>query len=260
MIHLIDKYQVTSISLMPSHISQILNSLEMQPKSLHSLKDILTIGAKLSKSVYNRFREQLSKSCIIIDNYGCSERGTISLQYPDSKPGIYYNTDVKIVDENNNNLEPNRNGQICVRKGIPWSGYYRNEQQTKEIYDSAGDWYKTGDMGRFDENCCLHLVERMNDIIQLGNCNISPSEVEEIVLELKDVVHTCVVGDTVAIATAFVVKKSGCNLDKIDVEDYVFARISMRLDGGVHFVENLPLTPTGKVIRRDVLKMAANLK
>lgn len=139
-----------------------------------------------------------------------------------------------------------------MRKGIPWSGYYRNESTTKEIYDSTGDWYKTGDMGRFDEDSCLHLIERMNDIIQLGNCNISPSEVEEIVLEMEDVVQTCVVGVEDGVVAAFVVRKlSGYNLVETDVKDYVFRRISLPLD--VHFVDKIPMTPTGKVIRRDVV-------
>lgn len=95
--HLIDKYQVTSISLMPSHVSQILHSTEIQMKSISSLKEVLTIGSKLSTKVLQRFKKHLSHTCIICDNYGCSERGTILLQYQGSKPGIYYNTDVKII-------------------------------------------------------------------------------------------------------------------------------------------------------------------
>ncbi|KAL5278266.1 hypothetical protein ACFFRR_003108 [Megaselia abdita] len=251
LVYLIEKYRVTSTSLMPYHISQILNSTEIQKRSITSLREILTIGSKLSTKVLERFQKHLSPTCLICDNYGCSERGTISLQYQGSKPGIYYNTDVKVIDENNNNLGPNRNGQICVRKGIPWSGYYRNESSTKEIYDSVGDWYKTGDMGRFDEDSCLHLIERMNDIIQLENCNISPSEVEEIVLEIEDVVQTCVVGAGDKSVAAFVVKKfSGCDLQEGDVKDYVFQRIPIRLD--VYFVNKLPMTSTGKVIRNEV--------
>lgn len=251
LVYLIDKYKATSITLLPSHISHILHSTEIQEKSISSLKDVLIVGAKLSTKVFQRFKNHLSNTCIICNNYGCSERGTISLQYQGSKPGIYYNTDVKIIDEGGNNLGPNQTGQICVRKGIPWSGYYRNESTTKEIYDSVGEWYRTGDMGRFDEDCCLHLIERMNDIIHLGNCNISPSEVEEIVLEMEDVVQTCVVGVGDGIVAAFVVKKLlGCDLRESDVKDYVFGKISLILD--VHFVESLPMTSTGKVMRREV--------
>lgn len=243
---------------MPSHISQILHSSDIERKSLHSLTDILTIGSKLPQKILQRFKNLLSKTCLICDNYGCSERGTISLNYQGTKAGIYYNTEVRILDENDNNLGPNQTGQICVRKGIPWSGYYKNQKTTEKIYDSVGDWYKTGDMGRFDEEGYLHLVERMDDIIQLGNCNISPSEVEEIVFEMEDVVQVCVVGVAEQV-TAFVVRKSGSRLKEVDLKELVSRNMSVRLDGGVHFVDSLPMTTTGKVIRREVVKMTKSL-
>lgn len=264
-VKLIDKYKVSGIILMPMFIAQMLNSPLIESCSLKSLETIISIGAKFPIELRRRIERFLSRSCKISDNYGCSERGSIMMEIDYGKKIPFFNVEIKVIDECGNNLEPNQSGQICVRKNCPWSGYFGNKDATEDVYERSGNWYKTGDMGNFDENGYFHFVERIKDIIRLEMVDISPVELEEIILQLPDVAQVCVIGIPdqykFNIAGALIMKKLGSKIVEEDIERYVAEKVPeyMHLEGGAYFVDSLPLTSSGKVIRRDATAIGIKL-
>lgn len=252
---------------MPMYIAQMLNSPLIEKYSLKSLQNIISIGAKFPTELRRKIEMYLSASCKINDNYGCSERASIMMEISEGKVIPFYNVEIKIIDECGNSLGPNQNGQICVRKNMAWSGYYGNQEATEDVYDKAGEWYKTGDMGNFDEDGYFHFVERIKDIIRLEIIDISPAEIEEIILQIPDITQCCVFGipDELKfnILGALVIKKDGSGVTEEDVEKFVIAKapdyISIAFTGGSYFADSFPLTSSGKIIRKEVAVIGKKL-
>lgn len=181
--------------------------------------------------------------------YGCTEIGGVgSCSFPDVKYGstgkVYRNTEMKVIDESNENLGPLEQGEILIKISIPFlvglqlnlylrvvsfiiflqiQGYYNNLEQTKEALDEEG-WLHTGDIGYFDEKENLYIVDRKKDILKYQGYHVSPSELEEIINTLDSVVNSCVVGvfDNTGndIIYAFVQRKS-TNLTEKEVLEHV---------------------------------------
>lgn len=264
-VKLTEKYKVTGLILMPMFIAQMLHSPSIEKCSLESLQSVVSIGAKFHGELRHRLAKHLSKSCKISDNFGCSERGSIMMELSEHKVIPFYNVEIKIIDEYGNSLDANQDGQVCVRKDSPWSGYFGDQEATDEVYDRSENWYKTGDLGHFDEKGYFYFVDRIKDIIRLEMFDISPAELENIILGMPDVAEVCVFGIPhefkFNIAGALVIKKSEGQITEKDVERHVAKKAPeyMHLEGGAYFVDGFPLTSTGKIIRRKVSEIGANL-
>lgn len=149
---------------------------------------------------------------------------------------------------------------ICRGLGI-MQGYYNNPEETRRALD-AGGWLHTGDLGSFDNDGYLRVVGRIKDIIVRGGENISPSQIEALLLELdgiRDVqcvgVPDPVLGEEVA---AFVILKEGCKLSGADIQTYVAAHLAKyKVPRHVFFVDHFPMNAAGKVLKKSLSKLAA---
>lgn len=140
-------------------------------------------------------------------------------------------------------------------------GYYKNEEASRQALDKEG-WFRTGDIGYIDEEGYLYLVDRKKDILKYMGNQVSPSEVEAIIQQIDGVEQACVTGvpnesGTSDLVTAVIVKHSSSPLKAEDVIERVAKHLSdsKHLRGGVFFVEQLPMTSNGKVVRRMVRDM-----
>ena len=270
-IDLIEKYQVTKTLLSPSH-ALILNSRNLGTKTLESLKSISCTGEKLSLETRKKYDKYLSPDCKFIYSYASSERSSMSFtttnEYNESSGKLGPNISMKITDENGNQLGPNEHGEICIKRDIPWNGYYGDQKLTDEVYDPETLWYKTGDVGYFNEEGDLFVVHRLNEVIVVSpveRYEISPSEIEEHILKMPEVTDCCVVGipddANIHLIGALVVKAKGTDLVEESVTKFVENNMPIcnRLMGGVYFVDSIPLTSTGKVLRREAVKIAQEL-
>lgn len=243
----------------------MLVSTLMKVCSLKSLKSVVSIGAKLPKELRIRFEKHLSKSCKVLDNYGCSEMGPITLEVAENKIIPYFNTEIKIIDKNGNSLGHTQNGEVCVRKMNPWFGYFGNKKATEAVYDRLENWYKTGDMGHFDKEGFFHFLERIKDIIRLESFDISPVELEEIILQMPEVAQVCVFGVPhelkMNVSGALVIKKSASTVTEKEIEEYVAEKAPsyMHLEGGAYFVDCFPLTTSGKIVRKKATDIGVDM-
>lgn len=124
--------------------------------------------------------------------------GMISLNYPEPRPGsvgqLVNDITVKIIDgTTGNRCGIGKDGEICFLFQHPFLGYYGDADSTNAAVDSDG-WLHSGDIGHFDAEGYLFIVDRIKDIIKHRGYQISPSEIEEVILKHQGVTSVCVVG------------------------------------------------------------------
>ena len=151
---------------------------------------------------------------------------------------------------------------ICRGEGL-MRGYYNNPEETAKALDAAG-WLHTGDLGTFDDGGYLRVVGRIKDIIVRGGENISPSQIEALLLECPEVqdvqcvgVPDCVHGEEIA---AFVILRTGCLMTASQVKDHVRMHLARyKVPKYVFFTDQFPINAAGKVLKQELSKMAAEM-
>lgn len=267
-LHLIDKYNVTKAIFPPKNIAAVLYSHDINRKNIKSIKALLSGGGSFPVHTRNRIKKYLSPSAVIAFGYATTEVGLISFslseKHPESSGVLAPNVQVKIVDDLGNNLGVGEDGEICVNNGLKWLGYFGDKKATDEVYESD-TWYHTGDLGRFDENGYLYIVDRIKEIIKSKNFHVFPSEIEKVIVQLSGIADVCVCGIpdelNVSLPAALVIKSDGSNITEEVIASHVASKMSYykQLTGGVYFVEEIPRTPSGKHMRKAVTKEAERL-
>lgn len=142
-----------------------------------------------------------------------------------------------------------------------FQGYYKDPVSTNLAIDSDG-WFHTGDLARFDANYELFVIDRLKDILDVNGVTVSPSELEAILLQHPAVRNAGVVGKRVSSIVqhpvAFVVKNPGANVTERELCDFVELRVANeneKLAGGIRFIDQMPLSYAGKVIRWKLREM-----
>lgn len=166
------------------------------------------------------------------------------------------NVDIRIVNENNIDVETNEIGEIIVRGPNVMKGYYKRPDETEKVLKSG--WLYTGDLGEFDIDGYLYLTGRKKNIIISGGLNIYPEEIEEILLQHDKVNEVIVIGQEhsslgeIPIAKV-VLKDSKNHITENELRNYCFERISRyKVPFKIEFVNNIKKTATGKIKRRNV--------
>ncbi|MBM3548579.1 MAG: AMP-binding protein [Alphaproteobacteria bacterium] len=168
--------------------------------------------------------------------------------------------DVRIVDDAGAERPRGEVGQVGIRRGDPvmFLGYWNNPQATAAKY--AGDFLLTGDLARQDEDGTIWFVGRSDDLITTAGYRVGPVEVEECLLKHPAVALAAVIGVPDPIRTesikAFLVLKPGRSGDEAlrrEIQDFVRAKLAAHeYPRAVEFVEALPMTTTGKIMRREL--------
>ncbi len=149
---------------------------------------------------------------------------------------------------------------ICRGEGLMHS-YYKDPEETAKALDADG-WLHTGDLGSFDENGYLRVVGRIKDIIVRGGENISPSQIEALLLECPEIRDVQCVGVPDRIhgeeIAAFVILKDGAAMTPQQVKDHVGTHLARyKIPKYVFFTDQFPMNAAGKVLKRDLSQIAA---
>lgn len=269
-LRIIDEHKVTYILGPPYHISLLL-SCELLPKAnLTSLKYHVIGGSKVPVGITAAWNEYLGNGKKVHNLYGLSEAGgVISIDYPEcGKIGcagrLVNGCSVKIIDDDGNRCGPNVKGEICTKLSYKFIGYYGNEEATLEMFDDE-DFMRTGDIGYFDSDGDLFIVDRKKNQLKYRNFQITPSEIEDLVIKHPDVKSVCVVGipDNMSsdLPTAVIIREEKSTITEQEVYDIVASHFAdyFKLRGGVYFVKSLPISSSGKVLKRVVRDHAIEL-
>lgn len=203
--------------------------------------------------------------CPILEGYGMTETtcivssnpptqvphvGTVGLPMPGSL--------VRIVDSEGNDLGSGTPGELLVKGPQVVAGYLHAQQDSTSAFTDG--WLHTGDIAQFEQDGYLRIVDRKKDLILVSGFNVYPNEVEDVLAAHPDIVEAAVIGipdDRSGEAVqAFVVRKHA-HLDEVAVEDYCRTQLTAyKVPKQIRFVEQLPKSPVGKVLRAALRQTA----
>ncbi|MBU1320437.1 MAG: o-succinylbenzoate--CoA ligase [candidate division Zixibacteria bacterium] len=192
---LIDRGQLTHLSLVPTMLDSLLASRKMR-KFPDSLRAILLGGAAVSERLIETIREL---NLPVLPTYGLTEAAsqlcTLSPESPPEKLSSsgspLENTELKIVDDEDETVESGMNGEICIRGKKVFKSYLGRDRS--EVFDKDG-WFRTGDIGWLDDDSYLHVVGRRDDMFISGGENIHPAQIEKAALAFPGVTECAVIG------------------------------------------------------------------
>ncbi|KAK4313736.1 hypothetical protein Pmani_014957, partial [Petrolisthes manimaculis] len=213
----IEKYKITACPMVPHLASFLADSPLTSKYDLSSLRSVSSSTAPLSSATIHSL---LHKRGLEIGNgYGMTEAVCIATNgglfgfNPESVGKIMPYTQVKVTDINTGQpLGEGEEGEVCVKSATVMMGYVNNSTATAETIDPQG-WLHTGDLGYYDKDNFIFLTDRMKDLIKVKGFQVSPKEVEEVILKVEGVLEVAVVGvphhRTGEAARAWVVLKEG---------------------------------------------------
>ena len=229
--------------------------------ALPALRVCVSGGAALPVEVLHRF--EAGFDCQVLEGYGLSETSPVaSFNRPDRdrRPGSIgvpvTGVEMRVVDEDGTPVPSGEVGEIAVRGHNVMKGYWRRPDATDAVLDKDG-WFRTGDVGRVDEDGFFFIVDRKKELIIRGGFNIYPREIEEVLYEHPDVAEAAVVGiphdqlgEEVGAAVAL---RPGATITEAELRDHVKAQVAAyKYPRVVWFLAELPKGPTGKILKREI--------
>ncbi|XP_039309759.1 luciferin 4-monooxygenase isoform X2 [Solenopsis invicta] len=195
---LIEKYKIQDVFLSTSMVNRLLKSDYLKKYRLPSLKSIKCGGTSVKPKVQEDLRRILPH-VQILQCYGMTEAGDFATkQLPNSKNGscgvVVKNGQIKIVDpESGKILDRNQPGEVCIKLPTVMTGYCKNHEATRNIMDKEG-WLHSGDIGYMDKDGELFIVDRMKELIKYRGYQVSPGEIENVLLLHPAVLEVAVIG------------------------------------------------------------------
>ena len=262
---IISDFQITSFGSVATMLSMLLSTYpDGVPPGLNTQQLCFAMcgSAPVPAEVMKRFEETFN--CLVVEGYGLSEstcRSTFNPPDQRRRPGscgLPIGNEMRVVDEEDREVPDGSLGEIVLRGENVLKGYYKNAGATATAFRNG--WFHTGDIGYRDADGFYYIVDRKSDMIIRGGENIYPREIDEVLYEHKSVAAAAAVGvpddlygEEVA---AVIVLKDGTKITEQEVIDFCKARLAdYKCPKTVHFVHDIPKGPTGKLLKRELVRM-----
>jgi fatty-acyl-CoA synthase len=260
------EWKVTALLLVPSIYLMLAQFPEFDEYDLSSVRHWGSGGSPLPPALVREFAE---KGIIIQQGFGMTETGpTVFIIGKEDavrkagsvgKPVLH--TDVCIKDREGNVLGPNQVGELCVRGGNVISGYWNRPEATARAIEDG--WLHSGDAATYDDEGFYYIVDRWKDMFISGGENVYPAEVENVIYEHPAVAEVAVIGvphpKWQEVGRAITVVKEGHTVTEAEVIDFCRGKLARyKIPKSVVFVEALPRTAAGKVLRRELRAKLGN--
>ena len=262
----IAKERATGFPLVPSMAAMLLRMENISDYDFSTLRYVTSAGAALPVGHFRRLR-RLMPAAKIFNMYGLTEcvrvcylSGPELDERPASVGHPMPNCEVRIVDEDGNEVMPGEMGELTIRGSNVMQGYWNDPEMSAQVYRTgsypASRWLHSGDYFRSDEEGYLYFLGRKDDMIKTRGERVSPKEIEDVVCELDGVVEAAAVGiadDVLGQAIkVFVVDGQG-DLCKRAIMRHCASHLEpLMMPKYVQFVEALPKTGRGKINRREL--------
>jgi acyl-CoA synthetase (AMP-forming)/AMP-acid ligase II len=260
-LRLTDQHKATTVWVVPTMLNRILN-LPDKIKNQYDTSSlrVITVGGEsfpfpLKKRAVKFFGEGR-----IFEFFGATEISCVTYMRPEDqlkkpsscgKPAM--GNDIKLLDENMNEVPVGEVGVMYVKSPFLLDGYYQNPEATQANYHNG--YFTVGDMARVDEDGYYYIVDRAVDMIISGGVNIYPAEIEEILYTHPDIFDAGIIGvadpEWGERIIAVVVPKPDADITEKDVINFVGEKLaSYKKPKTVYFVNELPYSPPGKMLKR----------
>jgi long-chain acyl-CoA synthetase len=224
-------------------------------------------SAPVPAEVLKRFEETFN--CLVIEGYGLSESTCRStFNPPDGRRragscGLPIGNEMKVVDDNDREVEEGALGEIVLRGENVLKGYYKNLDATAAAFRNG--WFHTGDIGYRDPDGFFYIVDRKSDMIIRGGENIYPREIDEVLYQHPAIAAAAAIGVPDPLygeeVAAFIVLKEGREATEEELIAFCRAHLAdYKCPKTVRFVGEIPKGPTGKLLKRELANKFARSK
>jgi fatty-acyl-CoA synthase len=258
----IERHRVSIVWLPPAMVNMILAHPGNDRHDLSSLRLVISGGEKMPEPLVQRILDQFPNAWFA-DAYGLTE--TVSgdtfldrdnvLTKLGSVGRVVAHLDLRIVDDDGNELPAGERGEITLRGPKVFGGYWRDPDATARAIRDG--WFHTGDVGRVDEDGYLYIDDRKKDLIISGGENIASPEVERVLYEHTALLEAAVIGmpdpKWGEVPMAVVVRREGMEVSAEELAEFCKGKLAkFKVPKRFEFVEALPRTPSGKVLKRTL--------
>jgi long-chain acyl-CoA synthetase len=259
-LEIIERDKVNVFQGVPTMYGAMLHHPDRERYDVSSVRLCSSGGSAMPVELLRGFEEEFG--CKILEGYGLSESSPVaSFNHADRerKPGSIgtpiRNVEMKIVDDDGNDVAQGDVGEILIRGYNVMKGYWQRPEETAETI--VDGWLHTGDMGRVDEDGYFYVVDRKKELIIRGGYNVYPREIEEVLYEHPAVREAAVLGvphdEYGEEVGAAVVLKDGASATPDELRDFVKEQVAAyKYPRVVWLVDDLPKGPTGKILKREI--------
>ena len=267
-IEILKKYHPTFLPGVPTIFVGLLADPAFRKLNFSSIKGFFSGAAPLAADTIRELKNLTGAD--MCEVYGSTENSPIVSVTPwggQIKPGTVGcpvpDTDVKIVDVETGETEmpTGETGEILIKGPQIMKGYYKKPAETDEVLKDG--WFYSGDIGKFDKDGYLSIVDRKKDMIIAGGYNIYPLELDNVLFDHPKILEACTIGvpdkyrgETVK---AFIVPKQGETLTEKEIIAYCKKNLAAyKVPKQIEFMEELPKSAVGKILRRKLKEMEMN--
>ena len=259
----IQEHRATLFEGVPTMFMFLLNHPEFDHYDLSSLRCCTVGGQTMPKPKMEEVEARFG--CPLIELWGMTELGGLGSTFAANGPvkhgsiGValpYTEARIANTEDASKTLLAGEVGELMIKGGIVMQGYFGNEQATRDTIEPDG-WMHTGDVASMDEDGCIFIVDRKKDMILTAGYNVYPAEIERVVAGHPDVALVAVGSipdeEKGELAKAYIVPKVGASPSADNVIAYCREHLAAyKVPRAVQFVDDLPKTSTGKVMRREL--------
>ena len=271
-LQIIAKERITDVHIVPTQLVSLLNLPDIESYDLSKLKRIWYAASPMPVEILKQGLALFGP--IFIQGYGQTESGphttvltqnthrAIDKTHAEQKvlascgqPSV--GVHLRIIDEAANDVGAGEIGEIIIKTSRFMTGYWQDSDSTREAIKDG--WLYTGDLGFYDEKGFIYIADRKKDMIVTGGENVYPKEVEEVLYQHPAVMEAVVIGVPdeywVERVQAVVVLKKGMQATPEEIIDFCKVHIAnYKTPKGVDFVEALPKSPQGKLLKKEIRK------
>ncbi|HLZ20324.1 MAG TPA: fatty acyl-CoA synthetase, partial [Smithellaceae bacterium] len=262
MIKLLEQYQITHMFAPPTVWIGILNHPEFKNHNHGSLKKA-AYGASIMPVEVIKQLSVTFHGLKLWNYYGQTEMGPVAtilkpedqLLKPGSAGKPVLNVETRLMDDDGKFVPVGEVGEIVHRSGHVMTGYLNDTEKTEEAF--LYGWFHSGDLGKFDSDGYLYVVDRKKDMIKTGGENVASREVEEVLYQYPGVEEVAVIGlpdpKWIEIVAAVVVPKQGKVIEEKEIIAYCRDRLAgFKCPKKIVIVDKLPKNPSGKILKREL--------
>ena len=263
---LLDKHRVSVLCTVPPVGLMLAQASEVSKYNLTALRIVMSGAAPLSASLQQKLKDILGVS--MIQGYGLTETSPYAncdfVESEFSRPGSVGpaapDTEEKVVDLETGMTEvaSGEIGELLIRGPQVMKGYFNNPQATTKTITESG-WLHTGDIVRRDEDGYVWILDRQKEMIKYKGFQVSPAELEGLLLEHPAVADAAVIGksepESGGIPKAFVVPKPQSQVSESELLNFVAHQVAtFKHIRQIEFVDAIPKNPSGKILRRVLIE------
>jgi long-chain acyl-CoA synthetase len=251
--------RVTKLFAVPTLYVRLLGVKGLK-KKLGAVRYCFSAAASMAAEVVRQWKEQTDLA--IYESYGMTESASqltfnhYCRHVIGSVGTPVLGAEIRIRDESGKQIGVGEKGEICIRARNIMKGYLDNPEANETAF-WGGEWFRSGDIGIFDDDGYLYIVDRLKDMIITGGENVYSREVEEVLYTRPEIQECAVIGlpdrEWGERVTALLLLKPGEHLDKDTLHAYMKSRLpSFKVPKEYRTVNDFPRSPAGKILKREL--------